>query len=127
MNETQKKYSALAAELKALDETDKRAASKVKYAEYMFKVGTYGHTLDPVEKILDLTDEDRETAHVGLSGLAYTGYEGKSQSFCYVMLKSKEDYARTQTVLNKLEAVENLKDDKVKDKEKWLKVLLGEA
>jgi hypothetical protein len=30
-------------------------------------------------------------------------------------------------VLQKLEAVAHLSDDKVKDKEKWIKILLGET
>jgi hypothetical protein len=90
-------------------------------------IGTYGYTLEEEEKITEVTDDDRETAHIGLSGLVYADYEGKSQSFRYVMMKEKSDYARTASVLTKLYAVAQLSDDKVKDKEKYIKILLGEA
>ena len=127
MAEVQREFAALGAEMKELDSVDKKAASRDRYKEYLFKIGTYGHTLEDAEKIQDLTDADREEAHVGLSGLAYTGFEGKSQHFAYVMMKTKEEYSRVQNILIKLEAVEFLKDEKVKDKEKYLKILLGEV
>ena len=126
MQEVQREFSELNAELKELESSEKRAANKLKYQDYKYIVGTYGHALEEEDKIKEATDEDRETAHVGLSGLVYAAFEGQSQSFRYVMLKAKEDYARTNTVLIKLEAVAMLSDDKVKDKEKWIKILLGE-
>ncbi|CAM6003856.1 unnamed protein product [Sphagnum balticum] len=127
MAEVQKEFSALSAEIKEIEASEKRTANKAKYQDYKFLVGTYGYTLEPEDKIREVTDEDRETAHVGLSGLVYTDFEGKSQTFRYVMMKRKEDYARVATVLQKLEAVAHLSDDKVKDKEKWIKILLGEV
>jgi len=127
MAEVQKEFSALSAEIKEIESAEKRAANKAKYQDYKFLVGTYGYTLEAEDKIREVTDEDRETAHVGLSGLAYTDFEGKSQTFRFVMLKQKEDYARTATVLQKLEAVAHLSDEKVKDKEKYIKILLGET
>ena len=127
MAEVQKEFSTLTSELKDIEHTEKSAVNKEKYKEYKYMVGTYGYTLEEEAKVRDVTDEDRETAHVGLSGLVYADFEGKSQSFRYVMMKSKEEYARTANVLAKLDAVAHLSDEKVKDKEKWIKVLLGET
>jgi len=127
MAEVQKEFSALSAEIKEIEAGEKRDANRAKFQEYLFKVGTYGHALEEEEKIKDLTDEDREGGHVGMSGLAYTGFEGRSQSFGYVMLRTKEEYNRTKTILIKLEAAAALADEKTKDKEKHLKILLGET
>jgi len=127
MAEVQREFSALSAEVKEIEAAEKRAINKDKYQDYKFLVGTYGYTLEAEDKIREVTDVDRETAHVGLSGLVYADFEGKSQTFRYVMMKTKEEYARVATVLQKLEAVAHLSDDKVKDKEKWIKVLLGET
>jgi len=127
MAELQKEFSALGAEIKEIEAAEKKALNSEKYKEYLYLVGTYGYTLEPEDKIKDATDDDRATAHVGLSGLVYTDFEGKSQSFRYVLLKRKEDYARTANVLSKLEAVAFLSDEKVKDKEKYIKILLGET
>ena len=126
MAEVQKEFSALNAELKDMESSEKKALNKEKYKEYKYMVGTYGYTLDPEDKVTEVTDEDRESAHIGLSGLVYADFEGKSQTFRYVMMKQKEDYARTANVLSKLDAVAHLSDDKVKDKEKYIKILLGE-
>jgi hypothetical protein len=127
MAEVQKEFSALSAEMKEIEATEKREANKAKFAEYLFKVGTYGHALDEEEKITDLTDEDREGGHMGMSGLAYTGFEGRSQSFGYVMLKTKEEYKRVKKILTLLDAAQALATEGTKDKEKHLKVLLGEV
>ena len=126
MAEVQKKFSALSAELKEIEAVEKNEANILKFKDYQFKIGTYGHTLEAAEKIQEITDKDREDGHVGLSGLAYTGYEGTNQHFGYVMLKSKEEYTRTSIILRKLEAAAALTDAKTKDKEKHLKILLGE-
>jgi len=127
MAELQKEFVSLNAEMKEIEEGEKRAASREKYQAYLYKVGTYGYVLDPEEKILDATDKDREEVELGLSGLAYTGFENKARTFGYVMLKDKTDHARVKKIFEMLDAVEHLKDEKVKDKEKHLKVLLGES
>ena len=127
MAEVQKEFAALNAEMKEIDLADKKMASRDKYKEYLFKVGTYGYTLDPPEKIQETTEDDRDTGHHGASGLMYTGYEGRSQAFGYVMMKSKEEYPRVQRILALLEAAAALSDDKVHDKEKYIKILLGET
>lgn len=127
MAEVQKEFAALNVELKELESSEKRAANLEKYKDYKYLIGTYGYELDSEEKIAEATDSDRETAHVGASGLVYADFEGKSQTFRFVMMKSKEDYKRVANVLTKLEAVAYLSDDKVKDKEKYIKILLGET
>ena len=127
MAEVQKEFSALSAEMKEIELAEKRTANSEKFKDYLYMVGTYGHTLDPEEKIREVSDEDRQTAHMGLSGLAYTGFEGRSQTFGYVMLKSKEEYSRVKRILILLEASAALADENTKDKEKHLKVLLGET
>lgn len=126
MSEVQKEFSALTAELKEMELLEKKVTSREKYKDYLYKIGTYGHTLMDPEKIQDVLEEDRETAHLGMSGLVYTGFEAHSQHFDYVMLKSKEEYPRVKKILTLLEAAAALADEKTKDKEKHLKVLLGE-
>jgi len=126
MAEVQKEFSTLNAELKDLEDVEKRAANKEKYKDYKYMIGTYGSTLEDAEKIQEVTDEDRETAHVGLSGLVYAEYEGKSQSFRYVMMENKEDYPRVARVLEIIDAVSHLADDKERDKKKYIKIIMGE-
>jgi hypothetical protein len=127
MAELQKEFSSLNAEMKTLDGEEKRAQNVAKFVDYKFKVGTYGYKLFDAEKIAEVSDDDRATAHSGASGLAYCGYDNNSQTFNDVMLKSQEDYARTQKILTLLEAAAALGDEKTKDKEKHIKVLLGET
>ena len=129
MAEVQKEFSALSAELKDLEASEKEEANIVKFKDYLFKIGTYGHTLEDEDKVQEINDDDRATGRLGPSGLAYTGYEGKSQHFGYVMLKAKEDYARTKRILSILEAAQALGNEKtpVTDREKHIKNILGEA
>ena len=127
MAEVQKEFSALDAELKEIARAEKREVNKEKFKEYLYKVGTYGYTLETEDKIAEINDDDRETAHVGPSGLAYTDFEGRSQTFRFVMLKSKEEYSRVGRILTLLEAASALANENTKDKEKHLKVLLGET
>jgi hypothetical protein len=127
MAELQKEFSALNAEMKEIESIDKRVANRVKFADYQFKVGVYGHSISEAEKIAELTDEDRESGHVGLSGLAYTGFDSRSQAFDYVMLHNREEYDRVKRILTMLEAAQALSQEGTKDKERHLKVLLGES
>ena len=126
MAEIQKEFSALSAEIKEIEAAEKHALNKEKYKDYKYMIGTYGSTLEDAEKIQEVTDEDRETAHVGLSGLVYAEYEGKSQSFRYVMMEQKEDYHRVARVLEIIDAVSHLADDKERDKKKYIKIIMGE-
>jgi hypothetical protein len=125
MAEVQKEFSALNGELKELENAEKMTINRDKYQDYKFKVGTYGYTVEGEEKIQDATDEDREVAGAGKSGLVYTGFDGRSD-FGYVLLKEKSDYARTVRVLQIIDAVHHLADDKERDKEKYIKIVLGE-
>lgn len=126
MAELQKEFSALNVEKKEIEASEERAAAREKYKNYLYMIGMNAYKLSEEEKVKEITDEDREGARDGLSGLVYTGVDHHDGS-CYVMMKDKVEYNRVQNILTKIEAVENLKDDKVTDKEKWLKVLLGES
>jgi hypothetical protein len=126
MAELQKEFSSLNAEIKTLDEADKRSASKDRFKDYKYKVGTSGYTIETEDKVTDVTDEDREVAIIGMSGLVYTD-TSSSSNYGFVLLKERSDYERAKNVLVKLEAVLFLKDEKVKDKEKYIKILLGET
>jgi hypothetical protein len=125
MAEIQKEFSSLNAEMKEIDSIEKRAICGERYKEYLFKIGTYGYGVEPEEKIEDATEDDRETAGCGASGLVYTQFSNNSD-FGFLLLKSKEDYPRVKKVLILLDAVNHLKDEKEKDKDKYIKILLGE-
>jgi len=126
MAELQKEFSALNAEKKEIDVAEENAAAREKYKDYLFKIGTYGYKLLEEDKIEDITDADRETAQPGVaSGLVYTGVS-HNDGFGYVLLKDKAEYARVGRMFKLLDAASNVLDEKVKDKEKHLKILLGE-
>jgi hypothetical protein len=125
MAELQKEFSGLNDELKDMEREEKAVAAREKYKDYAFKVGTYGYKVEPAEKIEDANDEDREGAGAGRSGLVYTGFEG-NREFGYIMMKDKADYSRIVRICQIIDAVEHLADEKVKDKEPHIKVILGE-
>ena len=126
LRDIQKEYSAVAGELKELDDAAKKASQVEKYKDYYFKVGCQGR-LQPIETISDLTDEYRLLGVDGQNtGLAYVDL-GTQDGFCYVMLKSKEDYAYANTLLNRIHAVDAIKNKEEKDKALHIKVLMGEA
>jgi hypothetical protein len=125
MAEIQKEFSALNEEIKAIEHEAQHAANREKYKEYQFKIGTYGYQIDAEEKIEEVTDEDREHAGRGKSGLVYTGFSNSSD-YGFIMMKEKSDYARTARICAIIDAVEHLADEKIKDKEPYLKVILGE-
>lgn len=126
MQELQKEFSELSAEMKEIESIEKRAVNAHKYKDYLFKVGTYGSKLEAEEKIVEASEEDRETAQTGKSGLVYTGFSHASD-YGYVLLKAKEEYKRAARVTAIVEAVNNLASDNIKDKEPHIKVILGEA
>jgi hypothetical protein len=126
MAELQREFSTLNAEMKELDREAERAAAREKYKDYLFKVGTYGYKLEDEDKIVDLTDEDRETAQPGVgSGLVYTGVD--EDNFGYVLLRDKSEYSRVVKMFKLLDAASHVLNDKVKDKAPYLKILLGET
>jgi hypothetical protein len=123
MAELQREFSSLNTELKEMETLEKAAIARERYKEYQFKVGIYGYKLDPAEKLVEVTEEDREQAFKGKSGLIYTNYD---RDFGFVMLKSREEHARVARVCEILSAVEALANDDVRDKEPHIKVILGE-
>ena len=127
IGELHKEFAGLNAEMKEIDENEKRAVARDKYKDFLYKVGTYGYKLLEEDKIEDVTDEDRETAQAGLaSGLVYTGVNSHD-GFGYVLLKEKTEYNRVVRMFKLLAAASNVLDEKVKDKEKYLRILLGET
>jgi hypothetical protein len=126
LRDIQKEYSAINAELKELDDASRKANQLEKYKDFYFKVGCHGRLQTP-ETITDLTDDHRLLGVDGQNtGLAYVDL-GTQDGFCYVMLKSKEDYAYANTLLNRISAVDAIKNKDEKDKALHIKVLMGEA
>lgn len=124
MAELQQEFSKLNVEVKDLDEVDRRAKAHEKFAEYKFKIGMYGSKLYDEEQIQEVSDLDREEAVIGNSGLIYTNSETKD-GYCCLMMKEKSEYARFKLLLVRLEAADKIsKNDK--EKEKYVKILLGE-
>lgn len=123
MAELQREFSTLNAEVKEIDQAEEFARNRERYKDYKFKVGIYGYKVEPPEKIVEATDEDREDASTGKSGLVYSGYE---RDFGFIMLKEREDHPRLKRVCEILEAVTYLASDQVKDKEPYIKIILGE-
>lgn len=125
MAELQKEFSSLNDEIKAIENEEKAAVARTRYAEYKFKVGTYGYQVDTEDKIVEATDEDREDAGTGKSGLVYSGFDSGS-NYGFIMMKDKSEYQRVVRICQIIDAVEHLVDEKVKDKEPYIKIILGE-
>ncbi len=124
MKDLQQEFSKLNTEVKDLDEIERRAQSHAKFADYKFKIGTYGGKVYDEDQIKEVTDLDREEAAIGNSGLAYTNSETKD-GYCAIMMKDKSEYARLKLLMTRLDAAEKInKNDK--EKEKYIKILLGE-
>lgn len=123
MAELHQEFHALNVEVKDLDEVDRRLASHETYKDYKFKVGMYGSRLYAEDQIQEVSDRDREEAQVGKSGIAYTNTETKD-GYCCLMMKEKSDYSRFKLLLERLNAAAGINEGK--DKEKNIKVLLGE-
>jgi hypothetical protein len=126
MAELQREFSTLTEELEGIKTQEKTAATLEKYKDYKFKVGTFGYKVEPEEKIEDATDADRETATRGKSGLVYSGFYAHSDHG-YILMKEKSEYPRAIKVCRIIDAVEKLADDKVQDKEPYIKIVLGET
>ena len=125
MAELQQQFSKLNVELKDIEEVDRRAASHAKYAEYKFKIGMYGSKLYDEEQIQEVSNLDREEATIGSSGFVYTNSETKD-GYCCLMMKDKSEYSRIKLLIERLEAA-NMIGKNDKDKEKYIKIILGEA
>lgn len=126
LRKLQEAYQAKAEELKALDAERKKGIQIERFKEYNYKIGLF-HRLEKEEKIQELTDEDRVLGKIGQStGLAYVDLNTQD-GYCYLMLKQKEDYARMNTLVNRMYAVKQLDDKSSKESnEKHIKVILGE-
>lgn len=126
MQVLQREWAGLNEELKAMVKQEELDATLERYKDYKFKVGTYGYKVTAEEKIEEATDGDREVAGRGKSGLVYTGFGGSSD-FGWILMKEKADYPRIARVCLIIDAVEKLADDKVQDKEPYIKIVLGET
>src|ERR1700677_1957792 len=101
MAELQKEFSALNDEMKSMEHEDKAVRAREKYKDYKFKVGTYGYKVEPEEKVQEATDEDRENAGTGKSGLVYTGFES---DYGFIMMKERSEYSRVTRVCQIIDA-----------------------
>jgi hypothetical protein len=126
MQELNREWAGLNDELKTMEREEKTAATLEKYKDYKFKVGTYGYKITAEDKLEEATNADREQASRGKSGLVYTGFDGHSD-FGWIMLKEKTEYARVARVCQIIDAVEHLANDKIQDKEPYIKIVLGET
>jgi hypothetical protein len=126
MAELQQEFATLNNEKKTIEIEEQAVAARAKYADYKFKVGLYGYKLYEESEIKEVSDSDREDAKIGSSGLAYSGADSKD-GFCYILLKNREDHSRVKRVLVLLEAAHQLANEKERDKEKYIKILLGET
>ena len=116
-------FHTLNIEVKDLEEVMRREASHTKWAEYKYKVGMYGGRLYNEDQIQDVSDRDREETTIGKSGIVYTNSETKD-GYCALMMKDKVEYGRFKLLLERLNAAHAINEGK--DKERNIKVLLGE-
>ena len=123
MGDMSSEFNTLKTEVKDLEEVARREASHELWKDYKFKVGMYGSKLYPEEQIQEVSDRDREETVVGKSGIVYTNSETRD-GYCALMLKDKSEYARFQLLLVRLNAAAAINEGK--DKERNIKVLLGE-
>lgn len=123
MKELQSEFSTLNTEKKDIDEVERRAASHAKFADYKFKVGMYGARLYDEDQIQEVNDRDREEAAMGKSGIIYTNSETKD-GYCALMMKDKAEYSRFKLLIVRLNAASCINEGK--DKERNIKILLGE-
>jgi hypothetical protein len=126
MAELAKEHGKLNAELKDMDEVERRAKSHELFKEFKYKIGAYGYKLYKEEEISEVIDDDRERSATGQSGLTYCDVD-HSDGLCYVMMKEKEEYPRIKLLFDRLEAAGKLTDKTEKEKEKYVKILLGEV
>lgn len=126
MQVLQREWAGLNEQLKIMQKQEELDATLERYKDYKFKVGTYGYKVTAEDKVEEATDGDREIASRGKSGLVYSGFEGHSD-FGWIMMKEKTDYPRIARVCQIIDAVEKLADDKIQDKEPYIKIVLGET
>ena len=126
MAELAKEHGKLNAELKDMDEVERRAKSHELFKDFQFKVRIKGYTIDTEEEIVAVTDDDRERSSTGGLGLTYCDVD-HSDSLHYLMMRSKEEYPRLKLLFTRLEAAAKINDKNEKDRERHVRTLLGEA
>src|ERR1035437_9314739 len=109
MAELAKEHQKLNAELKDIDEVERRAKAHELFKDYLFKIGAVGYSLYKEEEIAVVTNDDRERTATGASGLTYCDVD-HTDGLCYVMMKSKEEYHRIKTLFNRLAAAQKIAD-----------------
>ena len=126
----QKEYSALATELKEIEENEKQGANRERYKDYIHKVmvsGCYMAEMGTTPTLYPVTDEDRDEAHVSKNKLfVVTGTDSSAPDTAYIMLKSDTELPRLQLLFLRLFAAERIRSSEEKEPEKFVKILLGE-
>lgn len=124
MVELQKEFSELNAEKKEIDEIEKSAQLCERYKDYHFKVFVTGRLTDD-PKWEEITDGDREIATTGQKlGLIYSGNFNEG---AWLLFKTKEEYPRIKSLIDRLYAFEALNDKNCTDREAQVKIVLGET
>jgi len=123
MAEVQKEYSQLAAELKELEETEKKTVNVERFKEFQHKIMVKGTFMDKEPTVYPVQDEDRMSAYHGRL-FAVTGSNKDGSTF--IMLKSLDELPRIQLMFSRLHAAERIHDKEEKDFDKYVKILLGE-
>lgn len=124
MAELQREYSGLTAELKEIEELEKKAVLRERYKEYKHKVFVYS-SADKDPKFIDLTDEDREQISTSeRTGIPFTGQFTEG---AYMVVRDEAEYMRNMKLFAILEAVKVLEEKKSSDKEKHIKIILSEV
>jgi hypothetical protein len=118
-----KEYAALAAEVKVLDEQEKRETNRAKFKDYVHKILVSGTHIDAEPTVYAVSDEDRDTAR---EGRIFVVSEQNKDGSCFLMLKTLDDLPRVQLLFTRLQAAEKILDKKEQDIETQVKILLGE-
>jgi hypothetical protein len=128
MSEVHKEYSELALQLKELENAERIANASTRYKEYVLKVGYFNGLLYGEEDIKEVLPEELVDARQGsIPGIVYLRKENeKGSQFHFVLLKDKADYPRLKTFFERLHAADRLSSKEEANKEKYMKVLLGE-
>jgi hypothetical protein len=126
MQELQKEFKELSDEKKEIEDIERRARLGERNKEFAFKVGAHTYELEGEDKVVEATDEDREVATTGSSGITYTP-PVKNSDYYHILLKSKDEYPRLSVLFKRLNAARNFFDKESEaDKALCVKIVLGE-
>lgn len=124
MAQLHREYADTATQLKEIEESEKKAALKQKFKEYTYKV-FIGKSFPSEPIFLEVTDEDREYARISdNTGVAFCDLF--KDGSC-VLVRNKEEYSRAKTLYDRIMACNALQDQNELDKQKYVKILLGEV